>query len=165
VQWQRDTSIVCPDLNDIGSSITVTSSNFTGRTITGLEPGNRYTITVIVSNGAGSGPVSNAVTAMTIATAPSAPPPDLTVTDVNSSTITVEWGEVPCINQNGAITGYSVQYGVMESGNTEIVNVDGATVNEATITGLMPSTTYSIQVAAVNRAGTREYSDPEMAET
>ena len=67
VQWQRDTSLVCPDLRDDGS-ITVASSSFTGHTITGLEPGNRYTITVTVSNGAGSGPVSDAVTAMTTVT-------------------------------------------------------------------------------------------------
>ncbi|CAI8013802.1 hypothetical protein GBAR_LOCUS8697 [Geodia barretti] len=31
-----------------------------------------------------------------------------------------------------------------------MLTVDGATVNETTITGLNPSTTYSIQVAAVN---------------
>ena len=67
VQWQRDTSLVCPDLRDDGS-ITETSSSFTGHTITGLEPGNRYTIAVTVSNGAGSAPVSTAVTAMTTAT-------------------------------------------------------------------------------------------------
>ena len=67
VQWQRDTSLVCPDLIDDGS-ITEASSSFTGHTITGLEPGNRYTITVTVSNGAGSGPVSDTVTAMTTVT-------------------------------------------------------------------------------------------------
>ena len=33
--------------------------------ITGLEEGNRYTITVNASNAAGNGSVSNAVTAMT----------------------------------------------------------------------------------------------------
>ena len=70
VQWQRNTSIVCPGLSDEtdDGSITETSSSFTGHTVTGLEPGNRYTITVTFSNGAGSGPVSNAVTAMTTAT-------------------------------------------------------------------------------------------------
>ena len=64
VQWQRDTSLVCPDLSDDGS-ITETSSSFTEHTITGLEPGNRYAIAVTFSSGGGSGPVSNAVTAMT----------------------------------------------------------------------------------------------------
>ena len=67
VHWQRDTSLVCPGLRDDGN-ITETSSSFTGHTITGLEPGNRYTITVTFSNEAGSGPVSTAVTAMTTAT-------------------------------------------------------------------------------------------------
>ena len=67
VQWQRDTSLVCPDLRDDGS-IPVASSSFTGHTVTELEPGNRYTITVTVSNGAGSGPVSDGVTAMTTVT-------------------------------------------------------------------------------------------------
>ena len=98
--------------------------------------------------------------------APSASPPDVTVTDlINSSAITVQWGSVPCIHQNGAITGYSVQYGVMGSGDTQTVTVDGARTTHTTITGLNPSTTYSIQVAAVNSAGTGVYSDAETAET
>ena len=36
---------------------------------------------------------------------------------------------------------------------------------EAVITGLFPSTEYSIEVAAVNSAGTGVYSDPITAET
>ena len=40
-----------------------------------------------------------------------------------------------------------------------------ATGTEATISGLMPSTTYSIQVAAVNSAGTGSYSDAQMLTT
>ena len=40
-----------------------------------------------------------------------------------------------------------------------------ATGTEATISGLMPSTTYSIQVAAVNSAGTGSYSDAQMPTT
>ena len=89
----------------------------------------------------------------------------MTVTDVTSSVITVQWGEVHCVDQNGAITGYSVQYGVMGSGNTQTMTVSGASTTQTTITGLNPSTTYSIQVAAVNSAGTGVYSDPEMSET
>ena len=68
----------------------------------------------------------------------------------NSTSITVQWGEVPCIDRNGVITGYSVQYGVVGSGNTQTLPVDGAAATQTTITGLTPSTTYSISVAGVN---------------
>ena len=40
------------------------------------------------------------------------------------------------------------------------MSVSGCSVTEATISGLTPSTTYSIEVAAVNSAGIGVYSDP-----
>ena len=65
VDWQRDTSVGCSDVNQETISV---NGEFTSYTITGLEPGNRYTITVTVSNSAGIAPVSNTVTAMTLET-------------------------------------------------------------------------------------------------
>ena len=62
VEWQRDTSVGCSDEDEDRVSV---NGAFTGYTINGLEPGNRYTITVTVSNSAGTAPVSNTVTAMT----------------------------------------------------------------------------------------------------
>ena len=44
------------------------NGEFTSYTITGLEPGNRYTIRVTVSNSAGNAQVSSPVTAMTLET-------------------------------------------------------------------------------------------------
>ena len=84
----------------------------------------------------------------------------------SSTSITVQWGSVPCIHQNGAITGYSVQYGVMGSGNTENMTVNGASTTQTTISGLNPSTTYSIRVAAVNNQliGTYSSSENELTE-
>ena len=96
---------------------------------------------------------------------PSAPPPNVTVTGVTSSTISVQWGSVPCIHQNGDITGYSVQYEVMGSGNTQTMNVTGAGVTEATLSNLTASTTYSVQVAAVNSAGTGVFNNSQSAMT
>ena len=45
------------------------------------------------------------------------------------------------------------------------MSVSGGNVTETTISSLMPSTTYSIQVAAVNSAGVGVYSDPLVIET
>ena len=63
-----------------------------------------------------------------------------------------------CIHRNGDITGYSVRYVEVGSGNTQTMSVSGGTVTEATISSLMPSTTYSIQVAAENIASIGRYS-------
>ena len=81
----------------------------------------------------------------------------MTVTEVtSSSSITVQWGMVPCIHRNGEIIGYSVRYTSGASAQTVTI-----TEMEATIQGLMSSTTYSIEVAAVTRPGTGIYSQPK----
>ena len=89
---------------------------------------------------------------------PSAAPIDVTA-DGASTTITVQWGNVPCIHQNGQITSYSLQYGVEESGNTQTLISTG---NGAEISGLVTSTNYTVQVAAITSAGVGEYSDPQL---
>ena len=75
---------------------------------------------------------------------------------INSTALNVQWEAVPCIEQNGDITGYTVC--VLVSGEMERVE-DADDVNEVTISELTPSTTYSIQVAAVNIEDTGPYSD------
>ena len=77
---------------------------------------------------------------------------------MTSSSITVQWGAVDCIHHNGDVTGYSVRYGVQGSGSTQTRDVPGGDTRQTTISGLNPSTNYSIQVAAVNSAGIGEYS-------
>ena len=91
---------------------------------------------------------------MAIPPAPSTPPTSVRVSEVTFSSITVQWGPVDCIHRNGDITGYSVQYG------SDIVSVSGdSSGGMYVISGLMPSTTFSIQVAAVNDGGIGKYSD------
>ena len=92
---------------------------------------------------------------------PSAPPEGVTA-DGMSTSITVQWGSVPCIHQNGVITEYSVRYGVEGSGSPQTVTATG---NGATISDLTPSTNYTVQVAAVNSAGVGEYSVPIIVNT
>ena len=169
IQWERDTSGACPDEDT--DNITISGGSATSHTIPGLEEDSTYTITVTASNTAGSSNVSNTVTAMTgeagerlnlyhgilnislSLSAPSVAPSNVAVTGVTSTTITVQWGSVPCIHQNGVITGYSVRYG------SEAMNVTGdSSGGTYTIPDLMPSTNYPIQVAVMNGAGTGDYS-------
>ena len=90
---------------------------------------------------------------MTIPPAPSAAPTNVRMTGITSTSITVKWGKVPCIERNGDITGYIVQYG------SQTQSVSGGSVTETTISNLTPSTTYNIQVAAVNDADTGPFSN------
>ena len=83
--------------------------------------------------------------------APSAPPDSVSISEVTSSSITVQWEMVPCIHRNGDITGYSVEY--IGGGSTQTMSVSGGDVTEATIIGLIASTTYSVRVRAMNSIG------------
>ena len=95
----------------------------------------------------------------TFLSAPSTAPTSVSVSEVTFSSITVQWGAVDCIHRNGDITGYTVRYGVQGNGSTQTVNVSGGEATQTIISGLTPSTNYSIEVAAVNSFGTGVYNN------
>ena len=94
---------------------------------------------------------------MFILAAPSAPPSSVRVSVESSTAISVQWGPVPCADQNGPITGYSVRYGEMGSGSTQNKTVSGDS-RMTTISELTKETVYTVEVAAETRAGTGVYS-------
>ena len=49
--------------------------------------------------------------------------------------------------------------GSLDNASETLINITGASVTEATISNLMLSTNYSIQIAAVNNAGTGVFSN------
>ncbi|CAI8040222.1 Receptor-type tyrosine-protein phosphatase F, partial [Geodia barretti] len=85
--------------------------------------------------------------------APSGSPASITVGTLTANSVTLLWGEVACLERNGDITGYTVT-----AANTDGVVKGTASVNtdarQATISGLTPSTQYTVSVAAVNGVGT-----------
>ena len=84
-------------------------------------------------------------------TAPSAGPASVTAGTVITSSITVQWEEVPCLHRNGEITGYTVV--ARTSGEDDrVINVDDH--REAIISGLNRNTQYTVHVTASNSAGT-----------
>ena len=84
-------------------------------------------------------------------------PHSVTTTVVSSTVISVQWdGLDPCRHVNGFIVLYRVQYTEVASGVAQSKDVAGEwnVMNaETSLTGLTPSTSYSIQVAAVNEEG------------
>ena len=90
----------------------------------------------------------------------------MTVTGVAAFNITIQWGEVPCPDQNGDITGYSVQDGAVGSGGTETATVDGdSSGGSIGLSGLEAATVYEYRVAAMTSTGPGVYSSPMTALT
>lgn len=118
----------------------------TSTTITGLTPGATYFFSVrAVVNGIEQRiPASVTATGTTVG---GPPPPQVQVTGVTSTTVTLAWTPVP-----GA-----VQYRITQAvGNSSVFT--GAVTsnigpNGATVIGLQPSTTYTFRVSAIDSFG------------
>ena len=91
-------------------------------------------------------------------TAPSGPPPSVMMSSVTSSSITVQWDRVSCIDRNSEITGYTVRYGQTGSTTTVMELVSGTSDRMFTASGLIPRTSYTFEVAAVSSEGTGPFS-------
>ena len=79
--------------------------------------------------------------------------------NTSSTSILVQWGDVPSADQNGIILSYTVGYTALPGGSeqTKVVN---APANETTLTGLNEFTNYSITVLASTSKGGGNISEP-----
>ena len=89
------------------------------------------------------------------------------MSSVTSSSITVQWGRVSCIDRNSEITGYTVRYGQTGSTPTVMESVSGTSDSDRmfTASGLIPRTSYTFEVAAVSSEGTGPFSTGTTVET
>ena len=65
--------------------------------------------------------------------------------------MTISWGEVPCLGQNGPITGYLLYYSSTTSSDT--INITGRDNRQYNLTTLAPYTNYTVTVIAYNDDG------------
>jgi chitodextrinase len=121
--------------------------NVTTHTVTGLTASTSYNIQLKAFDAAGnystlSGGVSMSTTASSDVTAPSVPTA-LTLATATEDSLYFTW---TASTDNVAVTGYKVYKGGVLDYTT------GATTTEHTITGLTASTSYDIQVSAIDAA-------------
>ena len=90
---------------------------------------------------------------------PNAPPADVQGRNTSSTSIFVQWGEVPAADQNGVILSYTVEYTALPGGTPKAELVI-APANEITLTELNEYTNYSITVFASTSKGGGNVSEP-----
>ena len=83
---------------------------------------------------------------------PNAPPTNLQAHNTSSTSILVQWGDVPLADQNGKILSYTVTYTALPKGSPE-TKVVNASTTEVILTGLKEYTNYSISVFASTAKG------------
>ena len=93
-------------------------------------------------------------------TEPNAPPTNITGYKTSSTSIFVDWGDVPSADQNGIILSYTVNYIAVEPQGNTMTEVVDAPTTQATLRGLNEYTNYSITVFASTSKGRGNFSEP-----
>ena len=87
---------------------------------------------------------------------PTAAPTDVRVLSISETNLSFSWSEPPCGGRGGIITGYSYKLTQVGADNEEGPTITSNTA--VTISGLIPYTDYSFQVAASTNMGTGPFS-------
>ena len=76
---------------------------------------------------------------------------------MTSRNVSVSWNEIECIERNGMITNYTVEFSSL--GGSVIPGVLMVNERRFTANGLTPFTNYTFRTAGVNSNGTGLFSD------
>uniref|UniRef100_A0A3B5QYJ1 Receptor-type tyrosine-protein phosphatase F n=1 Tax=Xiphophorus maculatus TaxID=8083 RepID=A0A3B5QYJ1_XIPMA len=126
--------------------------------IGGLSPFSEYEFRVLASNSVGRGPPSRIVEICTGEQAPSSPPLHVRARLLSSTTILVEW-ESP-EEPNGQLQGYRIFYSSEPSNPLSTWQIHNINDSKFTsISGLTPTTTYSLRMLGFTSMGDGPLSD------
>ncbi|XP_041655398.1 neural cell adhesion molecule L1-like protein isoform X2 [Cheilinus undulatus] len=155
VNWVRKRSLLNPSKTlDERSSL-----SFPGKRnhaiVPQLEPYSEYRLTVNVYNKKGKGPSSDPVTFNTPEGVPRQVP-ILTASNAQTDSILLVWG--PPLETNGILTGYLLQYHLLNETTLEVVdsqeiNITGADTSQWRLQGLEDGSLYRFHLSACTRAG------------
>ena len=96
---------------------------------------------------------------LSVCPGPNAPPSNVQGRNTSSTSILVQWGDVPAADQNGIIQRYTVTYIALPGGIPKAELVIAPTT-ETTLAGLNEYTNYSITVFASTVKGDGNDSEP-----
>uniref|UniRef100_A0A8C2H352 protein-tyrosine-phosphatase n=1 Tax=Cyprinus carpio TaxID=7962 RepID=A0A8C2H352_CYPCA len=158
------------DAGEFDSLQTLRLEPDSGQTLlTGLRRWSLYRVTVTAITEQGSGPESTAVECRTDEDVPGAPPRQVEVQPINSTSVKVSWRSVLPGQQNGQIRGYQVHYALMENGESQgmprIKDLMLDDEQELMLEDLQPETLYSISVAAYTIKGDGAQSVAHLVQT
>ncbi|WP_162173344.1 fibronectin type III domain-containing protein [Salinispora pacifica] len=131
------------------------------RTIVGLPPGTTLYARVRARNSVGWGSYSGSRAFTTSAKAPSAPTTP-SFSTITATTASVSW-YAPSDTGGASITGYEIARSVNPSFTDVTTVTDSA--SPATLSGLLPGTTYYIRIRAINAVGVSPWSPTASATT
>ena len=98
-------------------------------------------------------------TALFAFSVPSGAPQILEAMFIRLTEVSLIWREVPCVQQNGLITGYVVRYYATCGLERDVQQSQPVVTTGSTIDGLTPITDYAFQVAAVNVKGSGPFTE------
>ncbi|KAM9343567.1 cell adhesion molecule L1-like a isoform 2-T6 [Pholidichthys leucotaenia] len=155
VHWVRRRSLLNPNkILDEHQSM-----SFPGKRshtiVPGLEPFSEYRLTVHVFNRKGNGPKSDPVTFTTPEGVPDQVP-ILTASNMQTDSILLVWGPPP--ETNGILTGYLLQYHLINETALEVIDSHELNISEADTTqrqlwGLEEGSLYRFHLSACTSAG------------
>ncbi|XP_076597841.1 cell adhesion molecule L1-like a isoform X2 [Chaetodon auriga] len=155
VHWTRKRSLLNPNkILDERQSMSFPGKR-THAIVPGLEPFSEYRLTVNVFNKKGNGPSSDPVSFSTPEGVPKQVP-ILTASNAQEDSVLLVWG--PPLETNGILTGYLLQYHLLNETTLEVVysreiNISVADTTQWQLQGLEEGSLYRFHLSACTRAG------------
>ncbi|KAG7488136.1 hypothetical protein MATL_G00032160 [Megalops atlanticus] len=140
---------------DSGNKLRVTFDPAGSYAVEGLKPDTLYKFSLAAHSEVGQGVFTQPIEARTAQSTPSAPPQDVHLVSLSSTSIKVSWVAPPAASRHGAIVDYTVAYQAVNGEDMERHEATGigADASSYVLEGLEKWTEYQVWVRAYTNVG------------